>query len=39
MIFDDDDFADLERAGTALRDGILILLGVGFFCAVFLLWY
>jgi hypothetical protein len=39
MIFDDDDLADLERAGTTLVEGILILLGVGFFLAVFLLWY
>lgn len=39
MPFDNKDLADLERAGFTLRDGILVLLGVGFFCAVFLLWY
>lgn len=39
MIFDDDDLADLERAGFTLIEGFLVLLGVGFFLAVFLLWY
>lgn len=39
MIFDDDDLADLERAGVTLIEGISVLLGVGFFLAVFLVWY
>lgn len=39
MLFDDDEWQDLERAGFTLVEGVLVLIGVGFFCAVLLLWY
>lgn len=37
MIFDDNELDELERVGTTLFDGLLIVLGVGFFLAVILL--
>lgn len=39
MLFDDNELEELERVGGGLLDGALVLLGVGFFLAVFLLWY
>jgi hypothetical protein len=39
VIFDDNELDELERVGSGLVDGLLVLAGVGFFLAVFLLWY